>query len=131
MLKLELYWVKLEFPDSRWSIKTSPDAESSPVLAELVARHEQSVVRDELCLAKGDVGSVGAARYGYGPHGWGDVAPRRRVDRIAIRRPPHDKDRGSLSPDIALAVVGQKPEFRKGIIIAFVLWRVRLGGVYQ
>src|SRR5882757_10081612 len=132
MLKLKLYWVQLEFPDSRWSIKASPDAQSPSVLVVLVACHEQNVIRDELCLAKGNVGSVGrrATRYGYGPHGWGDVALRRRVDGVTVRRPPRDKDRRSLSPNVALAVVGQKTKFREGII-AFVLWRVRLGGVYQ
>jgi hypothetical protein len=103
--KLKLYWVQLEFPDSRWSIEASLDAQSPSVLAVLVACDEQSVIRDELCLGKGDVGSVGrrATRYGYGPHGWGDVAPRRRVDGVAVRRPPHDEDRRRLSPNVALA----------------------------
>ncbi len=75
---LKLYWVQLEFPDSGWSIKANPDAEPPSVLAVFVARREQSVVRDELSLAKRDVDSVGcrAIGYGYGPHGWGHVGPR-------------------------------------------------------
>ena len=132
MLKLKVYWVQLEFPDSCWSIEASLDAKSPSVLAELVARREQSVVRNELSLSKGDSGSVGcrAGGYGYGPYDWGDVASGQRVDGLCVRRPPHDKGRRPLSPNVALAVVGQKAKFCKGII-AFVLWRVRLGGVYQ
>ena len=133
MLKLKLYWVQPEFPDSRWSIEASPDSESPSVLAVFIARREQGVIRDELCLAKGDVGSVGcrAARYRYGPHGRGDVAPRRVVDAgVAVRHPLGDKDGRSLSASVALAIVGQKTKFCKGII-GLVLWRVRLGDVYQ
>jgi hypothetical protein len=58
--KLKFYWVQLEFPDSRWSIEASLDAQSPSVLAVLGACHEQSVIRDdELCLAKGDVALLG------------------------------------------------------------------------
>jgi hypothetical protein len=58
-----------------------------------------------------------------------DVALRRRMDGVAVRRQPRDKDRRTLSPNVAFAVVGQKTKFRKRII-ASVLWRIRLG-VYQ
>ena len=120
MLKLKLYWVRLEFPDSRWPIKASLDAKSPSVLAVLVAYHEQSDIRDEVCLAKADVGSDGrrAPRYGYGPHGWGlgDVTLRRRIDGVAVRSPPRDKNRRPLSPNVALAEVGQETKIRKGII---------------
>ena len=120
--------------DSRWSIKASFDAEvATSVLAVFVACHEQSVIRDELCLAKRYVASVGrrATRYGYGPHGWGDIAPRRRVDGVAVRRPLRDKDRRPLSPNVALAVVGQKTEIWQMNHRLLSLARWVLGGVYQ
>src|SRR6266851_972975 len=68
--------VELEFPDGGRSIETRPDAEPLSVLAKLEACREQSVVRNELGLAKGDCGvgrGRGSAGYGYCPNG-GDAA---------------------------------------------------------
>ena len=71
MLKFKLCWVQLGFPDGKLFINSGIDAESHSVLAILVAHHEQSVICDKLCLAKGQVGGIErrVARYGYGPYG--------------------------------------------------------------
>ncbi len=57
------------------------------------------------------------------------VGPKQRVDRVTVQRPPRDKDRWPLFPNVALAIVWEIvweiTKFRKGVI-AFVLWRIRL-----